>query len=58
MNRLPPLTPALGAVRQLADSLGVLDRGRVLRAGPTSTLLADPDGLLAELTDESLDGFV
>jgi ABC-type sulfate/molybdate transport systems ATPase subunit len=49
------VTHDLAEVRQLAGSLVVLDRGQVLRAGRTTTVLADADGLLAALTHESFD---
>jgi molybdate transport system ATP-binding protein len=49
------VTHDLAEVRQLADSLVVLDRGRVLRAGATAAVLADPDEELAELMSESLE---
>jgi molybdate transport system ATP-binding protein len=43
------VTHDLAEVRQLADSLVVLDRGEVLRAGTTAEVLADPAALLDEL---------
>jgi len=49
------VTHDLGEVRQLSDSLVVMDRGRVLRAGSTASVLADPEGVLAELFEESLE---
>ncbi|MEX2583627.1 MAG: ATP-binding cassette domain-containing protein [Gemmatimonadota bacterium] len=49
------VTHDLTEVRQLSDSLVLIDEGRVRRAGSTPTVLADPsDPLLAELLDESL----
>lgn len=49
------VTHDLGEVRQISDSLIVLDRGRVLQAGPTPELLADPGAILSELADESIE---
>ncbi len=49
------VTHDLAEVRQLSDSLVVLDRGRVVRAGDTASLLAAPDEILAELLDESVE---
>ena len=49
------VTHDLGEVRQISDSLVVLDRGRVLQAGPTAALLADPGRILRELAEESVD---
>lgn len=49
------VTHDLAEVRQLSESLVVLDGGRVREAGATRALLADPDGILAELTEESID---
>lgn len=45
------VTHDLGEVRQIADSLVVLDRGQVLQAGETGALLADPGAILRELAD-------
>jgi molybdate transport system ATP-binding protein len=48
------VTHDLAEVRHLSDSLVVMDRGRVVRSGPTSLLLNPPhDAELAELLDES-----
>jgi molybdate transport system ATP-binding protein len=49
------VTHDLAEVKQLCDSLVVLDRGRVLRAGATPDVLADADGSLEELLQESLE---
>ena len=49
------VTHDLTEVRQISDSLVVLDDGRVLQAGPTKTLLADPGAILRELVEESID---
>jgi molybdate transport system ATP-binding protein len=48
------VTHDLPEVRQLSDSLVLVDEGRVRRSGPTATVLSDPsDPILAELLDES-----
>jgi molybdate transport system ATP-binding protein len=54
LTRTPMLlvTHDLAEVRQLADSLVVLDRGRVLCAGPTGPGLAHREGPVAELMQE------
>jgi molybdate transport system ATP-binding protein len=49
------VTHDLAEVRQLSDSLVVLDHGRVVRAGSTAAVLADPDSAVAELMHESLE---
>ena len=46
------VTHDLGEVRQISDSLVVLDSGRVLQAGETGALLADPGAILRELAEE------
>jgi molybdate transport system ATP-binding protein len=46
------VTHDLADVRQLADTLIVLDRGRLVSAGPTAALLASDDEVLAELFDD------
>jgi ABC-type sulfate/molybdate transport systems ATPase subunit len=38
------VTHDLSEVRQLADTLVIIDEGRVVGAGPTDALLADPVG--------------
>jgi ABC-type sulfate/molybdate transport systems ATPase subunit len=48
------VTHDLAEVRHLSDSLVVMDRGRVIRSGPTSLLLTPPhDAEFAELLEES-----
>ncbi len=49
------VTHDLAEVRQLSDSLVVIDQGRVLATGATETLLADAVGIIAELTEESIE---
>lgn len=49
------VTHDLAEVRHLSESLVVIDDGRVLEAGRTEALLADSAGILAELTDESIE---
>jgi molybdate transport system ATP-binding protein len=49
------VTHELAEVRQLSDSLVVLDGGEVLRAGATARVLADPHELFDELMQESLE---
>ncbi len=46
------VTHDLGEVLQISHSLVVLDRGRVLQAGPTRELLDDPGAILRELTED------
>ena len=45
------VTHDLGEVRQLSDSLVVLDRGAVVRAGRTAEVLADPGDALRDMLD-------
>jgi molybdate transport system ATP-binding protein len=54
VTRTPMLlvTHDLAEVRQLADSIVVLDGGRVLGAGPTGPVLAQREGPVAELIRE------
>jgi molybdate transport system ATP-binding protein len=48
------VTHDLPEVRQLSDSLVLVDEGRVRRSGHTATVLSDPsDPILSELLDES-----
>ncbi len=49
------VTHDLADVRQLSESLVVLDGGQVLQVGSTESLLADPGGILAELAEESIE---
>jgi ABC-type sulfate/molybdate transport systems ATPase subunit len=57
VTRTPMLlvTHDLAEVRQLADSIVVLDGGRVLGAGPTGPVLAQREGPVAELIRELFD---
>jgi molybdate transport system ATP-binding protein len=50
------VTHDLSEVRQLSDSLVVLDRGRVVAAGSAAAVLADPGRVLADLVEGPLDG--
>jgi ABC-type sulfate/molybdate transport systems ATPase subunit len=46
------VTHDLPEVRELSDSLVLIDHGRVLRSGPTEGVLASADPALAELLDD------
>ncbi|HEX6925403.1 MAG TPA: ATP-binding cassette domain-containing protein [Longimicrobiaceae bacterium] len=49
------VTHDLTEVRQLSDSLVVIEYGQVLAAGPTEAVLAEAEAIFSELTEESIE---